>query len=525
MRRSWRINVSLARKISLLFGTAVLLTIVATLAFPWLQLKHWYHEALLQEARRIATATRGAVDLTNPNWTLVQGRLDQTWPHLAAREGLPREAPILVAVDPAYQSRPPGGGFQRDAIGQLNRNRNLAYFWHIDEGGTVFRLAIAVRAAHTDRHPGTLRGIIDIHLPMRIAWAHEQKTWNLIITLLAGASGSVLAIVVFYMVTQRLVLSPVHTLRRVAEQVAKGDLDVRSEIAGRDEFHGLSIAFNEMLANLQAAQEAQRRVNRSLDVKLGELAETNVALFEASRIKSDFLSNVSHELRTPLVSIIGFAELLRDAYESPSIDRKRLARYSENILTSGRSLLDIINDLLDLAKIEAGKIELHCSEFSIGTLCKDLADFIRPRVDSRKQSFELEIGDELPLFRSDSGKIKQILYNLLSNAVKFTPEGGSITLRVGRDGADWVRLSVSDTGPGIPVNKRETVFEKFRQLDSSRTREYEGTGLGLAITRELVQILGGRIELESEVGVGSTFKVVLPAVAPQRGAGRAARAR
>ncbi|MCH7704792.1 MAG: HAMP domain-containing protein [Planctomycetes bacterium] len=346
----------------------------------------------------------------------------------------------------------------------------------------------------------------------------------MIITLLAGESGSVLAIVVFYMVTQRLVLSPVHTLRRVAEQVAKGDLDVRSEIAGRDEFHGLSIAFNEMLANLQAAQEAQRRVNRSLDIKLGELAETNVALFEASRIKSDFLSNVSHELRTPLVSIIGFAELLRDAYESPNVDRKRLARYSENILTSGRSLLDIINDLLDLAKIEAGKIELHISEFSIGTLCKDLADFIQPRVDSRKQGFEIEIGDELPSFRSDSGKIKQILYNLLSNAVKFTPEGGSITLRVGRDGADWVGISVSDTGPGIPVDKRETVFEKFRQLDSSRTREYEGTGLGLAITRELVQLLGGRIELDSEVGVGSTFKVVLPAVAPQRGAGRAARA-
>jgi signal transduction histidine kinase len=321
----------------------------------------------------------------------------------------------------------------------------------------------------------------------------------------------VLAILVFYMVIQRLVLSPVHTLRRVAEKVTSGDIVVRSSIASGDEFEDLSEAMNDMLTHLKAAQEEQQKINRSLDIRLGELAETNVALYESNRIKNEFLANVTHELRTPLVSIIGFAELLRDAWEGPQPDRKRLARYCENILTSGRNLLDIINDLLDVAKIEAGKLELHLVDFSIAQLGSDLIDFVRPLADKRNQRLILELDDDLPSCYGDVGKIKQILYNLLSNAIKFTPTGGSISLTVQRRSEERIKLLVRDTGPGIDPEKRQAIFEKFRQLDGSQTREHEGTGLGLAITKDLVQMLGGTIDFESIVGRGSTFIVELPA--------------
>jgi signal transduction histidine kinase len=277
-----------------------------------------------------------------------------------------------------------------------------------------------------------------------------------------------------------------------------------------------------MLRHLNSAQEEQQRINRSLDVRVGELAETNVALYESNRIKSEFLANVTHELRTPLISIIGFAELLRDAWEDPKADRKRLARYTGNILTSGRSLLEIINDLLDVAKIEAGEMELHVTEFSPARLGHDLIDFVQPLADKRNLELSALIDDDLPTCHSDSGKIKQILYNLLSNAIKFTPTGGAISLAMENAGDGAIRLIVSDSGPGIPEEQLETIFEKFRQLDASKTREHEGTGLGLAITRDLVTLLGGKVHVESVEGVGASFIVTLPMTVDTHAAGASA---
>lgn len=499
VRRRW-FNISLARKISLLFGTAVLLTISVTLAFPRLHMRNLNEEAMLMQAKWVASAVYQAVDLQVPDWAAVQALLDQRWPALVRDLGLPVNSPSLVPADRG------GPGFHADVMDRLRRNPRQPYSWAIQNDGRVFRFAMAVRGTDADPHPQALRGIIDVRLEIPQA----EDFWNSAVTVLAGASGAVLAIIVFYMVTQRLVLTPVTALRQVAEQVTVGDIDVRVRIASGDEFQDLSEAFNDMLAHLKAAQGELEKTNRSLDIRLGELAETNIALYEANRLKSEFLANVTHELRTPLVSIIGFAELLHDAWENPDADRKRLARYSETILISGRNLMDIINDLLDLAKVEAGKIELHLTEFSIVRLCRDLVDFVRPLADKKNQQLVLRLARNLPRFKSDSGKIRQILYNLLSNAVKFTPPDGSISLAAEHTGEDVVRLTVSDTGPGISEDQRDAVFEKFRQLDSSETREYEGTGLGLTITRELVQILGGTVRLESEVGQGSKFIVELP---------------
>jgi len=477
-----------------------MLTICVTLVFPWLHMTNLNEQALLMQARGVANAAFEAVDLRQPNWDVARRRLEQRWPQLVRDLGLPPTPPRLVPIGSG------GPGFHAEAINRLQRKPDQSYYWNLTGDRKGLRYAMAVRGTEADPYPGVLRGIIDVRLPV----PKGQGVWNSVVTVLAGASGAVLAILVFYFVTQRLVLSPVTSLRHVAERVTTGGMDVRSTILSGDEFQDLSEAFNDMLSHLKEAHEELETTNRSLDIRLGELAETNVALFESNRLKNQFLANVTHELRTPLVSIIGFAELLADAQDNPNADRKRLARYAENILVSGRNLLEIINDLLDLAKIEAGKMELHVTEFSIAKLCRDLIDFMRPIADKKQQDLTLQLARGLPRLNSDSGKIRQILYNLLSNAVKFTPDGGSVSLEVGKGQNGTARLVVSDTGPGIALEAQDAIFETFRQLDASNTREYEGTGLGLTITKELVTMLGGTIRLESSPGNGATFEVNLP---------------
>lgn len=488
----------------------MLLTIVATLAFPWVLMGTLADRALVVRAEQVATLARqflrpGAGETA---WTEARERLSASWKDL--RRDLPADLPIAqpelfstesITAQRAEQRE----GFRFEAVSKLAANREPSY-WRKQEDGSRLRMAWAVRAAGAGPDEGRLLGIIDVSLPI----LSPERTWSSVVTVLGGATGAVLAIVVFYIVTQRLVLMPLNRLRTLTERVTGGDLAARSDLRTGDEFQKLGEAFNEMLNHLARTQQELERINRSLDIKLGELAETNVALYESNRLKSDFLANVSHELRTPLVSIIGFADLLNDAWSIDDIDRSRLARYTRNILTSGRMLLDLINDLLDLAKIEAGKLEVHLSQFDPVAVCADLIDFVRPLAAKKEQDLRVEVAEDLPRMSSDSGKVKQILYNLLSNAVKFTPNGGRIGLVAERDGEGFVRLRVEDTGPGIAGDKLHLIFEKFRQLDSSRTREHEGTGLGLAITRELVNILEGTITLDTEVDRGTRFTVRLP---------------
>lgn len=502
MSQRSRRQFSLARKISILFGSAVLAIIAVTLTFPWLQMKGLDEQTLFLQAKRTATVALQSVNLRSDDWAAVNNALAAQWPVLAAQLSMePAAVPQLVSTAWA------GSGFRADAIERLNLYPDQRYYWRIQDAGRTFRFAMAVRNHPLSVHPEALRGIVDVALPV----PRTAGVWNWAATVLAGSSGAVLAILIFYMLSQRLVLRPLQRLREAAEQVSTGNTRTRAEVKTGDEFEALAAAFNDMLDHLRAAQEEQRKINRSLDIRLGELAETNVALYESNRLKGEFLANVSHELRTPLVSIIGFAELLRDgAAEGSELDRQRIARYSRNILSSGRGLLEIINDILDLTKIEAGKLELHLSEFPISELCRDLTDFVRPLADKRDQRFECVVPEGAPVFHSDSGRIKQILYNLLSNAIKFTPNGGSIRLALELNGAERVNIIVSDTGPGIPLEQQAAIFEKFHQVDSSRTREHEGTGLGLAITRELVQMLGGTIGLRSSPGEGATFIVTLP---------------
>ena len=294
----------------------------------------------------------------------------------------------------------------------------------------------------------------------------------------------------------------------------RGDFAARSVVRTGDDFEDLATGLDAMLDQVESSRERLEAMNESLDLKVGELSEANVGLYESNRLKSEFLANVSHELKTPLNSIIGFAELLGElARIDPQADPKRL-RYLGNILTSGRRLLEMISELLEMAKIEAGRVELVIEPTSIADLVEGLEAIMRPQADARRVRIESRVSAELPPIETDPGKLQQILFNFLSNAVKFSPEGATVHLAAERftrpDRTAGVRISVRDEGPGIPYDMQDRIFEKFRQVDASHTRTHGGTGLGLAICRELAVRLGAVVSLVSEPGKGAAFSVELP---------------
>jgi len=227
----------------------------------------------------------------------------------------------------------------------------------------------------------------------------------------------------------------------------------------------------------------------------------------ASQHKSEFLANMSHELRTPLNAIIGFSEVLQEKLFGELNEKQ--AEYTDDILSSGRHLLSLINDILDLSKIEAGRMELEVTTFYLPDAIENALLLIRERASRHGIKLERMIDQRLGDFTGDERKIKQVLVNLLSNSVKFTPEGGQIKVEA-KLGDNAVIVSVTDTGIGIAKEDQEAIFEEFRQASGNYAQKREGTGLGLTLTRRFVELHGGKIWVESEVGKGSTFTVTLP---------------
>jgi signal transduction histidine kinase len=258
------------------------------------------------------------------------------------------------------------------------------------------------------------------------------------------------------------------------------------------------------LLNTFATQSAMAiqnaRLFREIEVKGSQLEV-------ASRHKSDFLANMSHELRTPLNAIIGFSEVLKERMFGELNEKQ--ADYMNDIHESGRHLLSLINDILDLSKIEAGRMELELSHFDIRAALGNAMTLVRERAERHGIALGLEVEPALGELRADERKFKQILLNLLSNAVKFTPDGGRVDVAARLDGTS-VEVSVKDTGVGIAPEDQAAVFEEFRQVGSDYTRKAEGTGLGLALTRRFVELHGGQIRLESQPGAGSTFTFTIP---------------
>jgi len=331
---------------------------------------------------------------------------------------------------------------------------------------------------------------------------------NLVWIIVAGLIAGTGAIVAFYMITQRVILRPIRQLRALANNVAEGNLDIRSAIKTGDEFEKLADAFNHMLDGLQQTQEKLRNANKKLDEKIAELSERNIELFKANKVKGEFLANISHEFRTPLNAILGFAEILRANPEA--LKKQKGQRYAENIITGGKRLLNMINDLLDLAKTEAGRMELRIEKTDIAQLCRLTVASFSEITKNKKIKIKSIIDDNIPELITDPGKVQQILYNFLSNAVKFTPQRGRIEIRASMPDEKTVRIAVADTGCGIAETDKEKIFEKFRQADGSITRQSTGSGLGLAISKELAFMLAGSIWMESQLGKGSTFWLDIP---------------
>jgi signal transduction histidine kinase len=227
----------------------------------------------------------------------------------------------------------------------------------------------------------------------------------------------------------------------------------------------------------------------------------------ANKHKSEFLANMSHELRTPLNAIIGFSEVLSERMFG-EVNEKQ-AEYLKDIHESGRHLLSLINDILDLSKIEAGRMELELSSFDLPSAVSNAMTLVRERAQRHGIQLGLEMDPELGEFQADERKVKQILLNLLSNAVKFTPDGGRVDVSAQAMNGK-IEIAVRDTGIGIAPEDHAAVFEEFKQVGRDYTRKAEGTGLGLALTKRLVELHGGEIALESALGKGSTFTVRLP---------------
>jgi signal transduction histidine kinase len=237
-----------------------------------------------------------------------------------------------------------------------------------------------------------------------------------------------------------------------------------------------------------------------------EIADKSAQLEAASRHKSEFLANMSHELRTPLNAIIGFSEVLSEGMFG-EINEKQ-TEYLKDILESGRHLLSLINDILDLSKIEAGRMELEETGFDLPQAIDNAVTLVRERAHRRGISLHTGVDGRLGEIRADERKVKQVLLNLLSNALKFTPEGGRVEVRAGVVD-NMTEISVIDTGVGIAPQDQEAVFEEFRQVGTA-DKKVEGTGLGLALSRKFIELHGGRIWVTSEVGNGSTFTFTLP---------------
>ena len=312
------------------------------------------------------------------------------------------------------------------------------------------------------------------------------------------ASSIALAALLGFVISWSFIL-PVQEAHGFVTQVAKGNFEATINVPNRDEFGALADRMNQMSRELRTLYAKQQEAAR-------ELQSLNERLQQASKAKSDFLANMSHELRTPMNAILGFVEMVLDGIygEVPPDLKEPLT----DIQTNGKHLLRLINDVLDLSKIEAGRMELALAEYSV----QDVVDTVRASLQSlaleKGLGFTAAAQDDIPVAFGDGKRITQCLVNLVGNALKFSKRG-NVAVWVEQQG-DNLLYRVSDTGIGIPQNELENIFGEFQQVDTAITREFSGTGLGLNITKKFVEMHGGRIWVESELGKGSTFFFLIP---------------
>ncbi|MBE9529392.1 MAG: MCP four helix bundle domain-containing protein [Proteobacteria bacterium] len=417
-------------------------------------------------------------------------------------------------------------------------NINLAGYWHIHH-----KVEALSKAGHRDSALSIIRlegnksfsDTIDalrtlIKEEREIAYnAYQQSDFFSKVIIAVTFIFTLMAILVagaMWMVLIRSIVKPIIALEESAKLIGSGDFNERAPVMTEDEIGSLATEFNKMADNIEdsyATLEGKvkertdelRLANEELSGKKQELEVTNLNLQEANKMKSQFLSNVSHELRTPLNSIIGFSELLQEKTFGDLNERQ--TQYAEFVHSSGEHLLSLINNILDLSRIETGRMLLQTEKFPMLEVIAEVMGLLRPSAHERNMVIETKSVPASPMLNADKSKFKQIMTNLLSNAVKFNVEGGRVKVEwdivtepVGVDLERYIIFCVKDTGIGIKEEDRQKVFKEFEQIDSSMATEVAGTGLGLVLTKRLVELHGGSIWFESTEGKGSAFYVKLP---------------
>ena len=374
--------------------------------------------------------------------------------------------------------------------GQLTRQ--------LDVGGRNYLGTFSVLLTHN-----VAAGLLAVLVPLAPLEASQRSLVGvfvglLVFVLIAGATYSIRL--------ARSLSAPLTALARTTDRVVRGERSVGVAQGAPDEIGELQAGFAQMLRALAEREDALESTNRDLERANAELGGANTELSRANRLKSEFLANMSHELRTPLNAIIGYSQLMLDGIDG-GLNEQQIADL-KRVTTAGSTLLGLINGLLDIAKIEAGRMEIGQERVDIPAAVTKVADLVRPTAEAKNVALRTELPRGLPAALADPPRFDQILANLVANAVKFT-ERGSVTIGARAFGGEVV-VSVTDTGIGIAREAQGYVFDEFRQEDASTTRQYGGTGLGLAIAKKLVELQGGRIWLESTAGVGSTFSFALP---------------
>ena len=513
---------SLERKCRFLFGGGLMLLITGSFYF-------YYRltENLVFDQNRLTARMLYGPILREKHWS--SPKLYETPPvdlQMFAGGLSPAQFPdyswalFKADVEEADPSNRPSGTREYDALDRIKDGESELIDIVQDEELDMYVYYTQVRASrsclqcHYHNDPGTaegsLIGMLRVSFPLKDTRGALAR--NSAVLLTTAIVTAFLAMLAAYAIVRYVIVKPVLHLKDVSDEIARGNLDLRADIRTGDEFEELSQAFNRMLRHMMTVQDELRHVNTDLDGKVDQLAQVNLRLYELNKIKDEFLATMSHELRTPLNSILGFSDVLANA---ENLTEKQ-NRYVDNIQTSGKVLTALINDLLDLAKIESGKMELQPVEFQIGDLVERQVGSLAPLAERKNINLSWEVDADVPSLIQDPGKLQQIMNNLLSNAIKFTPEGGRVSVWAGKYRDQKLELMVEDTGIGIPLEEQALIFEKFRQGDTvpghrdRLVREFEGTGLGLSIVKELCKLLGGEILLESEFGKGSTFRVRIP---------------
>lgn len=511
---------SLAVKCQMMFGLAVILTLVLALILPYIWMQQLVKKGYLDTERartellfaqhfQGGTGSSSIIPLDGSGRAIDPNNTQIRWIHFTDEKILELEQVKKL------------GSNQYENIKELLEEKNKNDLIKFQKSGGVHSCSYVrlLRATdncmncHNGQDPAAnkfsqnqiIGAIITQHQVSEII---DTNLLNWVWLTTAGLIAGTGAIIAFYWITQRVILRPIRQLRAMANNVAEGNLNIRSQIKTGDEYEKLADAFNHMLDGLQEAQEKLRNVNTQLDSKISELSQRNIELFKANKLKSEFLANISHEFRTPLNAILGFAQVLKD--KSMILAKEKAQRYADNIITGGNRLLNMINDLLELAKTRAGKIELHIDTASVSQLIDSAVASFSLETKKKKIKINILVDENLPLLVSDAGKVQQIIFNFLSNAVKFTPAKGRIEIRASVKDEKTLRIAVTDNGCGVAEQDKERIFEKFVTADGSLTRESSGTGLGLAICAELAALLAGTIGVESKLGHGSTFWIEIP---------------